>query len=336
MRTLTPPILFFGTPEFALPSLEALIKNGYTVVGVVTRPDERVGRKQILTPPPVKVIAERHGIPVFQPERLAARDFAAGKIPIPATELYIVAAYGKIIPKEILDIPRLGALNIHPSLLPRWRGPAPIQYAILHGDAETGVTIIEMDEQMDHGRVVATRQRGMPNSQIPISKIPYSKLYDQLAELGAELLIEILPRWIAGEMAPVAQDESKATYSKILTRDDGRIDWKKSAEDIERMVRAFHPWPGAWTTWMRDGKPIRVRIEGAEYTPDMPPVSLPGLVWRDTARPALTGRGRSGPLAIASGRGSIIVEKIGLAGKKVLDAETFAHGYAAIIGAVLG
>ncbi|MFY9462661.1 MAG: methionyl-tRNA formyltransferase, partial [Candidatus Sungiibacteriota bacterium] len=261
-------ILFLGTPEFALPALQALIDAGYLIVGVVTQPDEPIGRKQVLTPPPVKVLAEQYDIPVFQPLRLDARDFA-DKIPRP--DLFIVAAYGKIIPKAILDIPRFGVINIHPSLLPRWRGPSPIQAAILAGDAATGVTIMKIDEQMDHGALIANYKL-----QITNYKTTYLELHNQLAEAGAKLLIEILPRWVAGEIAPIAQDETHATYCKLLTKNSGRIDWGKPAEEIERMIRAYHPWPGTWTIWKTEVGDRRIRIEEADAVDAVPP---PHPIW---------------------------------------------------------
>ena len=349
MKSIKPSVLFFGTPEFALPTLEALIKNGYAVVGVVTRPDERVGRRQILTPPPVKVTAERRGIPVFQPEILNPARFASE---IPQADLFVVAAYGKIIPKAILDIPKLGALNIHPSLLPRWRGPSPIQAAILHSDVKTGVTIMQMDEQMDHGQIVAQRQSEMskirplgefrgfarrkPSSWLPtqipisISKITYPELHDLLAKLGAELLIETLPRWIAGEITPAPQAESQATYCRLLTKNDGRIDWEKPAEEIERMIRAYHPWPGSWTIWNTDAGERRIRIEEADAVEDAPPHQIwcggkPGLVWQTATH----------PLLIQTGRGSLSVKKLRLEGKSATDAASFLRGHPSIIGSTL-
>ncbi len=310
-------IIFFGTPEFALPALEALVKDGYDIAGVVTRPDERVGRKQILTHPPVKIAAERHHIPVFQPEKLDPLRFAPE---IPAANLFIVAAYGRIIPKSILDMPRYGALNIHPSLLPRWRGPAPIQYAILSGDREAGVTIMKMDELMDHGPIVA--QRSAPGGA---EHAMYQKLHDELAELGAKLLIQVIPQWIGGKITPQPQDDSQATYSKILTKDDGRIDWSQPAREIERMTRAFSPWPGAWTLWPDGEKILRVRIEEASIIDEDLPDAGPGYVRT----------GINQKILVRCGRGSLDVKKIGVEGKKIIDANSFLRGYPSIVGSTL-
>lgn len=300
-------ILFFGTSNFALPALQGLVTNGYNILGVVTKPDEPVGRRQILTSPPVKVLAQKNNIPVFQPESL--KEYTDE---LPDADLYIVAAYGKIISQALLDKPRLGALNIHPSLLPRWRGPSPIQFAILYGDKETGVTIIKLDELMDHGPVVA-------NSKWPIanSKTTYPELHDELADIGAQLLIEVLPKWIRGAIAAVPQDDVKATFSKMLTKEDGRINWEKPAEDIEREIRAFNPWPGTWTMWPDGDKICRVRIEYGLAVPDEPPVGSPGYIWYS----------RDYPLLVKTGHGSLAVHTLTLEGKKAMDAKTFLHGH---------
>ena len=309
------PILFWGTPEFALLSLEGLLKGGFRVVGVITNPDEPAGRKQILTPPPVKVFAQKHDIPVYQPENL--KNFPQRELP--EADLYVVAAYGKIIPKDILEKPRYGVLNIHPSLLPRWRGPSPIQYTILSGDSEAGVTIMQMDELMDHGPILA--QQVISNAQFPISKVTYRELHDKLANLGAELLMETLPKYIRGEIMPIPQDDFRATFSKLLKRDDGRIDWKRPAEEIDRMIRAFNPWPGAWTLAPAKDKIYRVKIEEGEDTEAEPPTGSPGFLWQQDAR----------TLLVKTGQGSICIRRITLEGKKPLDGAAFLSGYSHLV-----
>ena len=310
-------IIFWGTPEFTIPALEAHIENGYNVVAVVTNPDEPVGRKQVLTPPPVKLWAEKYGLPVFQPEKLEIGNW---KSEIPEAELYIVAAYGKIIPKEILDIPKYGALNIHPSLLPRWRGPSPIQFAILEGDTEIGVTIMAMDEKMDHGPIVAQRK-----AQIANRGIKYRELHDQLAKLGAELLVETLPKWLHGEIKPVPQNETLATYSKIIKKEDGKVDWTKSAEAIERQIRAFEEWPGSFAFWQRNQNRLRLEVEKGEAVERETPAGKPGLVWQDN----------TGSLLVQTGSGSIAVVAIKAEGKKTLSAAEFLNGHRDIIGQIL-
>ena len=310
--------LFWGTSEFAIPSLRVLVKNGYQVTAVVTNPDKPVGRKQTLTPSSVKLLAKKYKIPVFQPENLKDDNF---KKELPETDLFVIAAYGKIIPKEILELPKFGAINLHPSLLPRWRGPSPIQYAILHGDKEVGVTIMKMDERMDHGPVIVASNFQLSASSRPV----YRELHDKLAELGADLLMEALPKYIRGEIAPEPQNDAKATYSKILKKDDGRIDWKKPAEGIERMVRAFNPRPGTWTIWPSDKKIYRIRIAKSDFTEEEPAAGFPGYVWQD----------KKTPLLVKTGKGSLIIRSLTLEGKKPLSAESFIKGYPQIVGTTL-
>lgn len=312
-------ILFFGTPEFALPALRGLIDAGYSIAGVVTQPDMPVGRKHELTPPPVKRFAHRRGILVFQPEKLDT-NFKLQVSSLKA-DLFVVAAYGKMIPADLLAIPRLGAINIHPSLLPRWRGPSPIQTAILHGDKETGVTIMKMDAEMDHGPILANDKLHITNY-----KITYPELHDQLAELGAKLLMSTLPRWIAGALTPIAQDDSQATYCALLTKNSGKINWEKPAEEIERTIGAYHPWPGTWTIWKTDAKEWRVRIEDADVVPAAPPVSGgAGMVWQNEKY----------PLLVQSGYGSLVIKKLGMEGKSVTDAASFLRGHPSLIGSTL-
>lgn len=328
-----PSILFFGTPEFSLPSLRSLISEGYRLAGVVTNPDEPAGRKQILTPPPVKAFAQKRGIPVFQPPSLTDEHLAKE---LPEADLFIIVAYGKIIPKKIFDIPRNGALNIHPSFLPRWRGPSPIQYTILSGDSETGVTIIRLDERMDHGPIIANSKlqiiprlqsnRDPGASRLGTNyKITYPELHDKLAKLGALLLVETLPKWLRGEIKPLPQDEAQATYSKILKKEDSRINWNRPGGEIERMIRAFNPSPGTWTLWPEKERIYRIKIEAAEFFLEAPPEGGAGYVWS----------GASGELGVKTGQGSIAIRRLTLGGRKPLHAETFLHGYPQIIGKTL-
>ncbi len=304
-------VLFWGTPEFALPSLENIYQGGLDLVGVVTNQDELVGRKQILTAPPVKQWAQKHKIPVYQPATL--KDLKISDLP--KADLYVVAAYGKIIPPAILAKPTYGVLNVHPSLLPRWRGPSPIQYTILAGDTETGVTIMKMDELMDHGQIVAQKK-------IKIGQTAYPELHDRLAKLGAELLAETLPKYLAGQIKLTAQDDSKATFSKLLRRDDGRIDWKKPAAEIDRMIRAFNPWPGTWTLAPSKDKIYRIKIEAGTAVETDASAGLPGYVWSEDKE----------KLLVKTGRGNLSILKLTLAGKKPLTAAAFISGYAELVG----
>lgn len=234
-------IIFIGTPEFGAIILEKLCKANLRPVLVVTAPDKPVGRKQILTPSSVKIIAQRYKIKVGQ----AMSNFREIK-----PELVLVAAFGQILPKEILEIPKYGCLNVHPSLLPKYRGAAPVQFAILNGEKETGVTIFLMDEQIDHGPILAQRKTVIgPNETM-------GQLQSRLAVLGAELLIDAIPDWIRGKIRLRRQDERRATYTKILKKEDGKIDWRESAKIIERQIRAFYPWPGSYTIYK--GKILKI------------------------------------------------------------------------------
>lgn len=233
-------IVFFGTSEFAVPALEALHKANFDLT-VITRPDKPVGRKNVLTSPPIKVVAEKLGLKVLQPTKLKDDSFFE-EFSALAPDICIVAAYGKIIPERYLAVPKY-FLNIHPSLLPKYRGPTPIQTAILNSDAVTGVTIMQVDREMDHGDIVSSIKYRV------LSDKYYKEIYDDLAELGAQLLIETIPKLISGKIKPQAQDHSQATFTKIYERADARIDWSRTPEEIYNQIRALNPEPGTWTTW---------------------------------------------------------------------------------------
>ena len=298
--------IFFGTPKFAAIVLEKLINTGYIPEAVICNPDELVGRKQILTPPPVKSFIIEHGtwnIKIFQPIKLDSsfKFQVSGLKP----DLAIVAAYGKILPKEILEIPKHGFINIHGSLLPKYRGASPIQSAILNGDKETGITIMKVDEEIDHGPIIS-------NVKIQISDDDtYEILSQKLAVTGAELLTKVIPDYIYGKIEPVAQDHSKATYTKIIKKEDGKIDWSKSAEEIERMTRAFYPWPTAWAIWNNKIlKIIRADITGGNN--------------HEIGQIFLTNKKE---LAVKCGSGSLIIKKMQLEGGKILSAKEFLNGH---------
>lgn len=242
--------VFFGTPEFAAVILEKLVQAGSIPAAVVCNPDKPTGRKKIITAPPVKqLIAKgKAQIKILQPENLTA---ISDKLSVIKPDFALVAAYAKILPKEILAIPRLGIIGVHPSLLPKYRGSSPIQQAILDGEEKTGVTLYLLDEKMDHGSIIA-------KSEINIhKKDTFPSLRDKLAELGADLLIETLPRFINGKITPLPQDESQATYTKKFTTEDAYIDLDKDeGQIIERKVHALNPGPGTWT--MQNGKRVKI------------------------------------------------------------------------------
>ncbi|MDO8743448.1 MAG: methionyl-tRNA formyltransferase [Candidatus Azambacteria bacterium] len=279
--------VFFGTPEFATIILEKLIKSGLGPQAVFRDPKESVS-----------VLIEK--LEYLKPD------------------LAVIAAYGKILPKEILEIPRYGFINVHPSLLPKYRGASPIQYAILNGDKETGVTIMKVDEEMDRGPLLANNSLGVANSDT------YESLSKKLAELGAELLVKTIPDYISGKIKPIPQDHSKATYTKIIKKEDGKIDWSKSAEIIERMIRAYYPWPSAYAKLKVKSEKFKiVKIIEAEICKENNHTI--GEVF-------LT---ENNQLAIKCGAGSLVIKKLQLEGGKVLTAKEFLNGHKNFVGSIL-
>jgi len=242
---MRPRIVFFGTPQLGVQVLEKLIAKGFKPIVVVTREDKPVGRGQKTTPPPVKTVAQKHKIPIFQPKKLKENQEIARELKSFLPNLFIVAAYGRIIPREILEIPKYGTLNVHPSLLPKYRGASPIQSAILAEEKETGVTIILLDEEMDHGPIIAQEKIDLNVTETA------EDLKKKLGDSGAELLIRTIPAWIEGKIKPKEQNHKKATFTKVFTKEDGYIDLSNppSPEKFNLMVRAFYPWPGTWTKW---------------------------------------------------------------------------------------
>ena len=313
-------IVFFGTPDCAVATLKRLIQSKYKPILVVTQPDMPAGRKQVIAPPPVKSYIAKHetwNIKVLQPEKLDS----SFKFQISSfrPDLFIVAAYGKIIPSIILDIPKYGALNVHPSLLPCWRGPSPIQYSILVGDKKTGITIMLMDEEIDHGDIVSSIEYLVSSTETA------EALSSRLADIGADLLIETIPKWINGKIESKEQDHKKATYSKIITKEDGRIDWNKSAEEIERQIRAFTPWPGSYTFW--GDKRINI-IKGFLITDS-------NALFESQKLPGQVARYEENKFAIITGAGVFVVSEVQIPGKDKISSKQFLNGYSDIIGSVL-
>jgi len=254
MQNKTPHIAFFGTPHFAVPSLERLIERGLAPILVVTAPDRPKGRGLELAPPPIKRIAVDHGITVLQPEKLD--DVFMATLQKNEWDVFVVVAYGKILPKRLLDIPKKGALNVHPSFLPKWRGPAPIQGALLEGLTETGVSIMILDEKMDHGPIIM-------QEKFPITDERAPELEMKLSQLGSELLVRAIPDYLAGRLTPKAQEDDKATYTKLIDKKDGLIDPMGDAEENYRKFRAYYGWPGTYFFAERHGKKIRVIVTDA-------------------------------------------------------------------------
>ncbi len=296
-----PRIIFFGTPEFSAITLEGLIKGGYKPILVVCAPDKPVGRKKIITPPPAKKIAEKNKIKVIQPENL--KEIESKFLLSLKPDLGISSAYGKIIPKKILDIPKKGFLNLHPSLLPKYRGPSPIQTAILNGDKETGATIMLMDKKIDHGPILAQKKiKIKPN-------IIYKELEKELAEIGSNLLLKTIPKWLEGKIKPKPQNEKKATYTKIIKKEDGKIDWNKSAKKIEQKIRAFSSWPGAFAFFKKNSKILKAEILEAETSNKEVPNCL----------------------CIKCGKDYLLIKKIKPQGKNPMGGKDFINGYGKVI-----
>ncbi|MBN1659234.1 MAG: methionyl-tRNA formyltransferase [Anaerolineae bacterium] len=306
-------IVFMGTPEFAVPTLEALAEE-HQVTGAVTQPDRPAGRGRECKPPPVKEAAQRLGIEVLQPRSLRPPDVVAHLVAW-QPDVIVVAAFGQILPPDILDLPPHGCLNVHASLLPRYRGPAPISAAILAGDDVTGVTIMLMDAGIDTGPILSQARQ-------PIGpKETTGSLTISLAHLGARLLTGTLPAWIAGQAEARVQEEASATYCHVLTKEDGEIDWSAPAALIDRQVRATAPWPGAYTTWQ--GR--RLKVLRACPRPDWRGDTVPGQVVE--LEPGI---------GVVAGEGALELLEVQLAGKKPMDIALFTHGQREFVGSMLG
>jgi methionyl-tRNA formyltransferase len=325
-------VIFMGTPHFAVPALEALAASappgkvwasGLDIVGIFTRPDKPAGRGRALAVSPVKEYALSCGMPVYQPGPLRAPE-ALALLHRLAPDLIVVAAFGQILPPAVLNLPRHSCVNLHASLLPRHRGAAPIAAAILADDAETGITLMEMEEGLDTGPIIAARA-------LPIrADETAGELTERLAQLGAKLLVDTLPQWLAGSIAPTPQDAAHVTTTRLLRKADARVNWSRPAAEVARLVRAYTPAPGAFTTWQgRQLKLLRVREMGAGRPPDAP--TDPGTVF---LAPAAT---PGAPvLTCACGQGAVALEVIQLEGKRALPAAEFLRGHGAIVGARLG
>ncbi len=301
-------IVFMGTPDFAVPTLEALCNSEHNVLAVYTQPDKPVGRKQILTPPDVKVCAEKYGIRVYQPVTLKD-DNSYNELKSLEPDVIVVVAYGKILPKSILDIPRFGCINVHGSLLPQYRGAAPIQQAVLNGDKVTGVTTMYMGEGLDTGDILLKSETEIGENETS------AELFDRLSVMGAELLIDTLSK--LDKITPIKQDESKVTYTSKITKELCPIDWSASNTEVHNKVRGLQTWPVAVSTL--NGKDIKIhstllcekRGEAGEI------ISL-------------------NPLTVACGEGSVIIKELQLSGKKRMDSKSFLLGHPLNIGDVFG
>jgi methionyl-tRNA formyltransferase len=308
-------IVFAGTPEFAVPPLEALHAAGHEIAAVYTQPDRPAGRGQTLTASPVKRRALELGLPVEQPETLKA-EAAVQRLRDRAPDLMVVVAYGLILPQAVLDVPRLGCWNIHASLLPRWRGAAPIQRAILAGDALTGITIMQMDAGLDTGPMLLAHD-------VPIAPGETAgELHDRLSRVGAEAVVTAVSEWQAGRLAGRPQPRDGATYAAKLRKEEARIDWSLPAAAIERQVRAFNPWPVAETTW--DGRQLRI------WEVECEPAAIPG-----NAPPGTVLESAPGRIVVATGDGGLRLKRVQVAGRRAVSAAEFLNAQS-LAGARLG
>ncbi len=306
---VSPRIVFFGTPEFALTCLEYLVSKGHNVVAVVTQPDRPRGRGQKIEESPVKEISRTHGLKLLQPERLSDPEFLS-TLKALQPELGVIAAYGKILPRSLLSFPKLGMINVHTSLLPKYRGAAPIQRAIIAGETETGVTIMRVAPELDAGPILATRSR-----KIDVDETSTQVEHD-LACLGGNLLLEILPALIAGTLREISQDERLATYAPMITKSDGLIDWNKTSSQIHNLVRGLYPWPHAYTFIGN----TRLRLWRTNVIP-------PSLENR-TGQPGTVLKVTNDQIQIATGGdGEIAVLKIQAEGRRAMDTRDFLSGH---------
>lgn len=302
-------IVFMGTPEFAVPSLVALIQH-HEVVGVVTQPDRPVGRKGEVNPTPVKQIALDHNIPYIQPEKLRGQEVKTWLAEREA-ELFVVAAFGQILPQSVLDIPSRACINVHGSLLPRWRGAAPIHAAIRAGDSETGITIMLMDAGLDTGAMLT-------KAALPILPTDTgASLHDKMAQLGADLLIETLPRYLNGDITPEPQDDALATFASQIEKHEGQLNWQQPAIALERQIRAYTPWPGTFTHW--EGK--QLKIHTAQVVDSNAPSGQVIL--------------KGNQVLVGTGDGLLELLDVQLEGKKRVSVADFVRGYPHFVGSTL-
>ena len=307
-------VVFMGTPNFAVPGLAALSDAGCEIVGVYTQPDRRAGRGRQITEPPVKQAATERGLSVFQPASLRRDEDARREIESLEPDLIVVAAYGLFLPAETLAVPPLGALNIHPSMLPKHRGPSPVATAILEGDTATGVTVMQLDEGMDTGPIVAQMETEIGDEETA------EELTSRLFDMGAELLADTIPLWRAGEISSKPQRESEATITRLLQREDGAIVWAGSADYIARQVRAYYPWPGTFTHW--NGRQLKIHE-----------ASIVAL--NATRAPGTVVEIPEG-VAVVAGEGALLLLRVQMEGRQATGITDFVRGYREFVGSRLG
>jgi methionyl-tRNA formyltransferase len=305
-------VVFFGTPAFALPSLERLLQGPDEVVAVVTQPDRERGRGRKKSPSPVKELALRYGMALYQPEKVKEGSFIEA-IRALTPDLFVVAAFGQILPKALLEIPKFGAVNVHGSLLPQYRGAAPIAWAILKGEKKTGITTMLMDEGMDTGDILM-------QAELPIEKEDTGEtLQEKLSSLGRQVLTETIEKMKAGSLSPEPQDHSRASYAPPLKKEDGRIDWKKPAEEIDLQIRAFNPWPGAFTG-LEHGL---LKIYRGEVRKGVDREKAGSVIWVG-----------SDWIEVGTGEGSLLIREVQPEGKRRMSVRDFLSGHRVSVGTI--
>lgn len=309
-------VLFMGTPDFAATILERLVLSGYEMLGVVTQPDKQKGRRQEVSFSPVKELALKHGLMVYQPAKVREPEFLE-TVRVMAPDVIVVAAFGQILPKALLEIPPKGCINVHASLLPSYRGAAPIQYSIIDGEEETGITIMYMDTGIDTGDIIL-------QESLPITKSETGgSLFDKMAVLGSELIVKALKQIEVGTSTRIPQDNEKATYVKVIDKEMGRLDFLQPAVKLERLIRGLNPWPTAFT--YLEGKTLKLWLAEVE---------------EDRAYSAATAgevvEVRKDSLAVKTGEGLLIIRELQLEGKKRMTADAFLRGYNIAVGTRLG
>jgi methionyl-tRNA formyltransferase len=309
-------VLFMGTPEFSAKILEALLDDHYNIIGTFTQTDKKVGRKQTLQKSPVKTVAEKNNIPIFTPIRLNAE--AIEKIQELQPDLIILVAYGKILPQAVLDLPRLGAVNIHPSLLPKFRGPSPIQNALLAGEKNTGTTIMLMDAGIDTGNILRQKEINIEKNDT------YLELADKLAQLSAELLLKTLHDFLAGKVIPKKQNNASASYCQMIKKSDGQIDWQDLAENIYNKYRAFFVWPGSFALWQVSGQLKRIKLNKISLAEKESVSHQTGEVFQ-------TDNG----IFVQAKNGTIKLAELQIEGKPSTTTQAFINGHKNFIGSIL-
>lgn len=310
-------IIFFGTPPFAAVIFESLIKAGYKIAAVFTQPDKKVGRERKMKKSAVKELAQKNSLLIFEPQDLKNEKVKKEIIKL-QPDVIVVAAYGKILPKSILDIPKYGAINVHASLLPKFRGASPIQEALLSGEEKTGVTLMLMNEKMDAGKIINQKE-------IPIEKNDHTfTLSQKLARLAGKMLIETLPLWLSGSIKAKAQDEKKAVYCRVIKKENGKINWNEPAEIIFRKWKAYFPWPGIFTFFPSKKGKKRLKLIEIEVKENEEAGEIFGKVikWKNQ-------------IAVQTKKGLIVLKKVQLEGKRIVSAEDFSKGHADFLGKIL-